>query len=400
MMSVMLKNGPCTVAMASGLALAALAGSAEPTIRGFDGKAVPSARIETAAKAMMAKANVQGLAMAVIDEGKVVFVRSWGRRNVEKNLPLETDTIMYGASLTKFAFAYMVMQLVDERKLDLDRSIATYLPKPLPEYPFYQELKTDERWRKLTPRILLSHTSGLANFAFLEPDEKMRIHFEPGSRYAYSGEGIILLQFVLETGLGLNVGDEMQRRVFDRFGMTRTSMMWRTDFAGNLADGYGLDGSFEAHDERSKPRAAGSMDTTIADFARFLAGFARGEGLSARSRAEMIKPQLAITTPSQFPTLREAASPEMAAIKLAAGLGVVSFESRFGPAFFKGGHNDTTGNQAICVEKGRRCLLFLSNDVRAERLYQRLTEATLGDPGFPWSWESYIPYDQPPASAK
>ena len=62
--------------------------------------------------------------MAVIDDGQVVFVRSWGRRNVEKNLPLQTDTIMYGASLTKFAFVYMFMQLVDEGTLDLDRSIA------------------------------------------------------------------------------------------------------------------------------------------------------------------------------------------------------------------------------------------------------------------------------------
>lgn len=344
---------------------------------------------------MMAEAKVQGLAMAVIDAGTVVFVRSWGHRNVEKQLPLQTDTIMYGASLTKFAFAYMVMQLVDEGTLDLDRSIAAYLPKPLPAYPFYEALTGDERWRKVTARILLSHTSGLANFAFLEPDQKMRFHFDPGSRYAYSGEGLILLQFVLETGLGLNVGDQMQRRVFDRFGMTRTSMMWRADFGDNLADGYGSDGSFEAHDQRSRPRAAGSMDTTIVDFAKFLAGFSRGEGLSAASRAEMITPQKAIRAPRQFPTFLEETSPTMEAIKLSAGLGVITFDGPFGRAFFKGGHNDTTGNQAICVEKGRRCVLFLSNDVRAESVYQRLTEATLGDPGMPWSWEGYTPYDHP-----
>src|SRR5687767_574294 len=155
---------------------------------------------------MMAEAKVQGLAMAVTDGGKVVFVRSWGRRNVEKDLPLQTDTVMYGASLTKFAFAYMVMQLVDEGKLDLDRSIAEYLPKPLPEYPFYAALASDARWRKITPRILLTHSAGLANFAFLEPDKRMRLHFDPGARYAYSGEGIILLQFVIEIGLGLKVG--------------------------------------------------------------------------------------------------------------------------------------------------------------------------------------------------
>ncbi|HXH42236.1 MAG TPA: serine hydrolase domain-containing protein [Bradyrhizobium sp.] len=381
-------------------ALATGADGADTIIRGFDGKPISAARIDREATRLMSKARVQGLAMAVIDGGQVVFVRSWGRRNVEKQLPLQTDTIMYGASLTKFAFAYMVMQLVDEGTLDLDRSIADYLSRPLPEYPFYATLAGDERWRTLTPRILLSHTSGLANFVFLEPDEKMRLHFEPGSRYAYSGEGFILLQFVLETGLGLKVGDEMQRRVFDRFGMTRTSMMWRADFAGNLADGYGIDGSSQPHDRRSRPRAAGSMDTTIADFAKFLAGFSRGDGLSIKSRAEMLKAQVAIATPSQFPTLVEATSPAMQAIKLSAGLGVITFEGRFGPAFFKGGHNDTTGNQAICVERSRRCVLFLCNDVRAESIYQRLTAATLGDPGMPWTWEGYTPYDQAPVVVK
>ena len=388
------------MAALAGVVLAIGPAGADMAIRGFDGNPVSGERIDREATRMMAEGKVQGLAMAVVDDGKVVFVRSWGRRNVERNLPLQTDTIMYGASLTKFAFAYMVMQLVDERKLDLDRSIADYLPKPLPEYSFYETLRADDRWRKLTPRILLSHTSGLANFAFLEPDQKMRFHFDPGSRYAYSGEGFILLQFVLETGLGLKVGEEMQRRVFDRFGMTRTCMMWRADFVDNLADGYGINGSFEAHARRSKPRAAGSMDTTIADFAKFLAGLSRGEGLSAQSRAEMVRSQVAITTPSQFPTLSETTSTAMKALKLSAGLGVITFEGPFGHAFFKGGHNDTTANQAICIEMGRRCVLFLSNDVRAEGLYQRLTEATLGDPGMPWSWEGYRTHDQASALPK
>jgi CubicO group peptidase (beta-lactamase class C family) len=386
--------------VAAVVCLTVAAAHADDVIRRFDGKTVSTDRIDGLARQMMAAAKVQGLAMAVVDNGKVVFVRAWGHRNVEKKLPLQIDTIMYGASLTKFAFAYMVMQLVDEGKVDLDKSIADYLPKPLPEYEFYATLKDDERWRKLTPRTLLNHTTGLANFAFLEPDKQMRLHFVPGSRYAYSGEGYILMQFVLETGLGLNVGDEMQRRVFDRFGMKRTSMMWRADFEENLADGYGADGSFAPHDRRSRPRAAGSMDTTIADFARFLAGFLRGDGVSPASRAEMTRPQIPISTPTQFPTFLETESPAIKAVKLSAGLGVITFEGPFGRGFFKGGHNDTTGNQAVCVEKDRRCVLYLSNDVRAESLYQRLTEATLGDPGMPWSWEGYTPYDRTPTSAK
>ena len=102
-----------------------------PPIHRFDGKPVSAGLIDTEARRLMADARVQGLAMSAVDDGKVVFVRAWGHRNVEKKLPLEIDTIMYGASLTKFAFAYMVMQLVDEGKIDLDRSVADYLPKPI-----------------------------------------------------------------------------------------------------------------------------------------------------------------------------------------------------------------------------------------------------------------------------
>ena len=367
-------------------------------IRGFDGRRISAERIDREAKRLMAAARVNGLAMAVIDDGKVVYANTWGWRNVEKGLPLENDTVMYGASITKFVFAYMVMQLVDEGRLDLDKPIRDYLPKPLPDYAYYASLKDDPRWEKLTLRMLFNHSPGFHNFGFLEPDQKLRIHFEPGSRYSYSGDGVILAQRVLEWGLGLDVEAEMKHRVWDRFGMTRTSLQWRPEWSANLADGYGADGSFEVHDERSTPRAAGSMDTTIEDLAKFYAGFMRGEGLSRRARAEMLRPQLAITTAAQFPILSEAVAPEMKPYALSAGLGVITFNSRYGPGFFKGGHNDWTGNQAICVERVGRCVIYLANDVRAESIFQRLTEATLGDPGFPWSWEGYVPYDQATAA--
>ena len=367
-----------------------------PVIRRFDGRPLEAAAIDHEARRLMAAAHVNGLAMAVIDGGRVVYVNSWGRRNVEKDLPLQRDTIMYGASITKFVFGYMVMQLVDEGRLDLDKPIKDYLPQPLWMYDdgYYALLKDDPRWEKLTLRILLQHSTGFHNFGFFEPDEKVHIHFEPGSRYSYSGEGVILAQRVLEWGLGLDVEAEMQRRVWDRFGMTRTSLRWRPEWNGNLADGYALDGSFEPHDERSNVRAAGSMDTTIEDLARFYAGFMPGEGLSPETRTEMLRPQLPIRTPSQFPVLSEAVAPQLARYRLSAALSVVTFRSKYGLAFFKGGHNEWTGNISICVERTKRCVIYLSNDVRAESLFQRLTEATVGDPGMPWSWESYVPYDQ------
>lgn len=356
---------------------------------------LPAARIIDAnAQRLMTRERVQGLALAVIDRGEVVHVAAYGRRSVERDLPLTIDTVMYGASLTKTAFAYMLLQLVDEGRLDLDASIAGLLPRPLPEYEEFTDLTGDERWRALTPRILLTHTSGLANFRWLEEDRRLRFHYHPGTRYGYSGEGFYILQLVLEAGLGLDTGQEMQTRIFDRLGMTRTSMMWRADFASNLADGCAVDGSMEPHDRRSRPSAAGSMDTTIADQARMWAGIVRGDGLSAASRAELVRPQVPITSAHQFPTFAAEAEPRHRQSGLAAGLGLVTFRDVTGPAWFKGGHNDWTGNMAICLDRRRRCAVMLSNDVRAERTYPELARLMLGETRIPWTWE-YAWLDEP-----
>jgi hypothetical protein len=129
------------------------------------------------------------------------------------------------------------------------------------------------------------------------------------------------------------------------------------------------------------------MDTSIADLARFAAGFMRGEGLKAASRAEMVRPQRPITTASQFPTLGPELPPKKQWKGLAAGLGLVTFEGPQGRGFFKGGHNDSTANMLVCLERGRRCVLILSNDVRSEKEIPAMVESILGPTGLPWKWE-------------
>ena len=336
---------------------------------------------------LMKRENVNGLAVALIENGKPSYIKAFGYRNVAKQLPLTVDTVMYGASLTKTAFAYMVMQLVDEGKLTLDAPITELLPQPLTDYEDYRELGGDDRWRLLTPRILLSHTTGFANFRWLEPDKKLRFHHRPGTRYGYSGEGLYVMQLILEEGLGLDVGAEMDKRVFNRFGMKNTSMMWRDDFANNLADGYKLDGSMEPHDDRSSVSAAGSMDTTIKDQSLFWSGVLRGEGLTGNGLAEMKRPQITIDSKSQFPTLAEKSSLENKSIQLSGSIGWVSFQDTSGQAWFKGGHNDSTGNMVVCFEKGLRCVVLLSNDVRAEKIYPEIVEMLVGKNLVPWTWE-------------
>lgn len=344
---------------------------------------------------LMAREDVKGLAFAIIENDKIAQLQAYGYRNVERALPLEADTVMYGASVTKAAFAYMVLQLVDEGLIDLDRPISAYLDRPLPEYSEWTSLAGDEEWRTLTPRIILTHSTGLANLRFLEPGQDLSFHFPPGERYAYSGEGFYLLQAVLEFGLGLDVKAEMQHRVFDRFGMTRTAMQWREDFAGNLADGYAMDGSFEPHDERSYVSASGSMDTTITDQARMWRGMLAGEGLSDDMRAEWVHAQMPIRSARQFPTLAETTDPRGEAMNLAAGLGVEVWQGPNGPVFAKGGHNPWTGNMVICQETEQRCLVMLANSVRAEIIFPEIAEAALGQTNFPWWWKYPDLYDAP-----
>lgn len=335
---------------------------------------------------LRATGKIPGVAVALVEDGKLVHVAAKGVRN-QKGEPLTPDTIMYAASLTKATFAYYVQMLVDEGKLDLDTPIATYLPKPLPEYKAYADLAADPRWKTITPRILLTHSAGFPNFRWLNPDEKLDIKFDPGTRYAYSGEGINLMQFVIEQGLGLKVGEEMDRRLFQPLGMTRSSMVWRDDFAGDLADGQDENGKWEPHDDRSSVKAAGSLDTTIADMGKLAAAMASGWGLSAKTRAELVKPSLPIKSAHEFPTFTTEEGPDNTRIGLAAGVGVVTYEGPQGRAFFKGGHNDITDNILVCVEKGRRCVVVLTNSGVGQRIIPGLVKAALGDTGAPWVWE-------------
>jgi len=375
---------------------AALGGCATRGAHELPGPAAIAAEVARA----MARTQAQGLAVAVIDHGQVASVGAWGRRNAQGD-PLTPDTVMYGASLTKTVFAYTVMQLVDQGRLALDTPLKADLDRPLPEYPPdpafpdkygpYRDLADDPRWMAITPRMCLTHATGFDNFWFVEPDHRLHIHFDPGTRFSYSGEGLILLQFVIEhgrasQGLGVDVG-ELAQANFDRLGMARTKLTWRNGEDANVADGWNDRGEPRPHDKRSKVRTSGSMNTTISDFARFAAALVRGDGLSAASRAEMTRPQLHIATAHQFPHFGAALPADRQRPDLSAGLGVVVFDGPQGHGFFKGGHDGQTANTVVCLERSQRCAVILSNDVRAEVAFDELVRFLLGDSGVPYDWE-------------
>jgi CubicO group peptidase (beta-lactamase class C family) len=366
-----------------------------------DAQSIPGNQaIDHEIAAIMASTHANAMAVAVIDHGKVGYVQAYGIRNA-KGDPLNVETVMYGASLTKAVFAYTVMQLVDQGKLNLDTPIKDDLDKPLPSYgpdPVfpdkygpYKDLADDPRWEKITPRMCLTHSTGFANFWFIEPDQKLHIHFEPGTHFSYSGEGFSLLQFVVEhgraaQGLGIDVGD-LTKADFKKLGMTRTSLVFINGAESNVADGWNDQGQHQEHSQRKKVRVAGSMNTTISDFSKFAAALVRGDGLSAASRAEMTKPSLHIPTATLIAQFLPDLPLNQQRKDLAAGLGVVVFDGPQGHGYYKGGHDGQTANTMVCLEASQRCVVILSIDVRAEAGYSELVKFVLGDTGVPFDFE-------------
>ncbi|HEY4327696.1 MAG TPA: serine hydrolase domain-containing protein [Mucilaginibacter sp.] len=358
-----------------------------------DGTTISIKAIDSIAKKLMDTAGVNGLELGIINYNNVSYVKSYGFKNRANNELNDTSTCFYAASLSKALFAYIVMQLVDEGKIEIDKPLYLYLPKPLPEYKNYKDLAGDERWKLITARECLDHTTGFPNWRQFNPhgNKKLEIFFTPGTRYAYSGEGIYLLQFVVEIITGRHLEDIAQEKVFKPFGMTRTSYLWQPGFEANYANGHDMNGDTLRKNRRKKENAAGSMETTIADYTRFMAAVMQGKGLTAKAKKEMISPQIAIVSKRQFPSLDTTTSGENKKIELSYGLGWGLFTSLYGKVFFKEGHDDGWVHYVIGFPDKKIALVILCNDSNGESIFKELVEKITGIT-IPWYWEGYTPY--------
>jgi CubicO group peptidase (beta-lactamase class C family) len=381
----------------------------KPLIRRLDGSHISASDASALAERLLKENNVTGAQIAVLNDGDLAWVSAFGLRDIQNNLPMTPVTTTWAASITKGVFAVYVMTLVEQGQLNLDKPIAELLDKPLDQYPEYREkaslLVRDPAYLLITPRILLSHTSGLANFAnFDESDKKMHLHSAPGSRFAYSGEGLNLLQFVIEQREHKPLEVLMQDAIFTPLEMKQTSMVWNEALASNVADRYDSDEKFISHTRRSSARAAGSMSTSVIDLARisaslmndgskvhgWISSFGNPPILRPGSLRAMFTPVIRIDATHQFPTFDEAKSNEGPRVGLAYGLGWgLLTKTRFGPAFFKEGHGDGAQNYLICFTRHRDCMIILTNSDNGELAFKPLLEGILGDTVTPWEWENY-----------
>ena len=231
---------------------------------------------------LMKEADVPGMSIAVLRGGKIRWEHNFGVRNVKSPQPVDSATIFEAASLSKPVFAYAVLKLVEQGKLGLDAPLTKYLPKPY--------IEGDPRLEKITARIVLSHRTGFPNWR----DGQLTIHFTPGERFSYSGEGFIYLQKVVEQIEGQPLNNVMKELVFAPLGMNSSSYVWRPDFDERTATGHDGD---EAPQELWKPNEAGAastLNTTAHDYALFVAAILNQIGLKAETFREMETPQIAV----------------------------------------------------------------------------------------------------------
>ncbi|HLJ30324.1 MAG TPA: serine hydrolase domain-containing protein [Candidatus Angelobacter sp.] len=377
-------------------AVPSFAAGQQDGVKRLDGSVISAAQIDATVTQLMTAAEVPGVAVAILNHGEIAHLKAYGLRDKEKNVPLTVDSVMSAASFTKVAFAYMVMQLVDKGILDLDKPVSEYLPKPLPEYTNYKDLADDPRYRRISARMLLSHTSGLPNWRAFEDDRKLKIHFAPGSRFAYSGEGILLLQLEVETITKKSVAELMQEHVFRPLGMTRTSMVWQDRFESDFANGYDEYGRLLGPQKRQAADAAGSMQTTIHDFARFIRAVITGEGLQKSTRDQMLGPQIRILSKTEFPTLSTETTDENKKIRLSYGLGWGVYWTPYGKAFFKEGHDVGWRHYAVGFDREKLGMVVMTNSGNGEGIFKDLLETLLRNTFTPIAWEGYTPYNELP----
>lgn len=254
-------------------------------------------QLEERIPALMENAGVPGLSVALIRDAEMVWAHGFGVKNAETKEPVTPDTIFEGCSLSKVPFAYAALKLCEKGLLDLDAPLSQYLPEPY--------IIDEPRYALVTMRHVLGHTTGFPNWrpeswgpkGWPPEGVPLEIHFTPGERYSYSGEGFMLLQRVIEH-LTSQTGEAfMQAQVFDPFGMTKSTYMWPDVNDPVLTSNHDYDGNPAEKHLPQEMISAASLHTTPTEYAQFMIAMMRPSAsndahLSAESIDQMLTPQV------------------------------------------------------------------------------------------------------------
>ena len=194
-------------------------------------------KLETLTPKLMNELKVPGVSICLIQNKEIAFSKSFGVSDASLKTEVTEKTMFEACSMSKPVFAYLVLELVEQGKLELDNPLYEYLPEEF--------VCIDEDYPKqITARMILSHTSGFPNWrkGSEENESPLPIYFKPGTKFSYSGEGIYYLQQVVEYIVNESLESFAKRILFDKLGLESTSFVWTEKLNPQIAIGHNTDG--------------------------------------------------------------------------------------------------------------------------------------------------------------
>ena len=375
------------------------------SIERLDGSSISTQALTRQIKELAKAAKVTGLTVSIFQDNQVAYQEAFGYANKPKGEVLRMDHVYYGASFSKAVFGYLVAQLAAESIIDLDKPLQNYLDVPIPEMPLekdwreFTNLKGDDRYKEITARMCLTHTTGLPNWRWidengdLDRDGKIKFYFDPGTQYSYSGEGMMLLQYVIEHITGKGLEQLARERIFGPLDMEQTSYLWQDRFEGKYCLGHTADEKTIPKDPTDEAGAAGSMETTPADYAKFVAHILQQEEKNKKVIDTLFTRNFAIRTAHQFGPDSKKITGANADIQLNYGLGWGLLETPYSFGAFKEGHDSGFQHYSIIFPERDMGIVIMTNSDNGESIFKALLEITIGDTYTPWQWQRYVPFN-------
>ena len=323
---------------------------------------------------LMAAAEIPGLSVAVIRDGRVSWTGAFGNLGDSAKTSGNDQSIFAAASLGKPVFSYVVLRLVERGLFDLD--------KPLAEYLVYPRLEHDDRYTQITGRMVLSHGTGLPNWG----GERLELKFPPGQGFGYSGEGFVYLQKAIEHLTGATLEELARREIFERLEMHRTSYIWRDAFEGNAVTGHDAFDEPQELPHHTEGNAAHSLLTTAEDYARFVSALLQHAGLSAQTVANAFTAQRDVARPNR---------PTRADGKVSWGLGWGLQRGAQGKAFWHWGDSGAFRCYVVAYPESGDAVVYFTNSYNGLSIVEDLVSLVVQDDHWAIDWLHYERYDDP-----
>ncbi|QED38419.1 serine hydrolase [Antarcticibacterium arcticum] len=258
----------------------------------YDHREPQSGNLKLSSLDQLLKENkVPAMGLGIIENGRLTNIEVYGSLDTQNKAPY--NSIFKVASLTKPVFALTILKLIDLGLLDLDEPLYKYWVDP--------DLKEDMRYKKLTPRLILSHQTGFPNWRYLDKANRLTFEFEPGTRYQYSGEGFEYLRKAIEQKLGNTLEDLANEHLFTPAGMKDTRFWWDASMdEDRYARNFDVNGEEIETFKYYEANSAANLLTTVEDYGLFLEYVVNGAGISEKLFSEMQKYQVKLKENDYF----------------------------------------------------------------------------------------------------